>query len=271
MALNPAARYPGQTNAPNAAYPYGSAKNILVTGDGTGTPWEEAIPNDMWGFFQALLADVGETPTGDPDEVGASQYLDAINTKLAPKAIAPVTSADNSIPRMNGTDQKTLQSSGVLITDANEVTYATPPSRRVVFGLPTVMDGFALAGGADNPASSGSGDTVVFDLATLPDGATVTAVRFLVVPSGTGIMTGALVQRTGRNFTTPNAGTDSTVATSTLAGPATTVTVIALTGLTAAVDKTNGKSLYAQLTADAATQYCFGIAVDFTDPGPRNF
>lgn len=144
-------------------------------------------------------------------------------------------------------------------------------ARRVVFALPTTVDGFELTGNDAVWSAGGSGSTASFDLATLPDGATVTAVRFLVVPSGSGIMTGLLTARTGRNFTTPNAGTSATVATSTLAGPGTSVTVIALTGLTAAVDKTNGKSLIAVLTSADTNQYCFGIAVDFNDPGPRNY
>lgn len=272
MAIDPSAEYPGQVDTSDpTGYPLGAAQDITVPGDGTGTPFQKLWLSDLWGFLQALLADVSATPTGTPDKVGASQYLDAINTKLAPKAIAPATSADNSIPRMDGTNAKTMQSSGVQISDANEVIYATPPSRRVVFALPTVVDGFELSGSDAVWSTGGTGSKVAFDLSTLPDGATVTAVRFLVVPSGNGIMTGALVQRTGRNFSTPASGTDSTVATSTLAGPATTITVIALTGLTAAVDKTSGKSLVALLTADDTNQYCFGLAVDFTDPGPRNF
>lgn len=83
MALEPSARYPGQVDTSDpAAYPHGKAQNITVSGDGTGTPFEKDLVNDDWGFKQALLAEVSATPTGDPDEVGASQYLDAIKTLI---------------------------------------------------------------------------------------------------------------------------------------------------------------------------------------------
>lgn len=80
MAIVPSTRYPTQTNAPTAGYPQGSARNITVPGDGTGTPWEADLVNDWFGFFQSLLDAAGITPSGTPDEVGASDYFNAIGT-----------------------------------------------------------------------------------------------------------------------------------------------------------------------------------------------
>ena len=77
MAIAPKDIYVGQV-ASDAAYPYGKARNLSVEGDGTGTPWEEKHVNDLWGFLQSLLDAVDATPSGTPDKVGASQYLDAI-------------------------------------------------------------------------------------------------------------------------------------------------------------------------------------------------
>lgn len=77
MALRPIDRYPGQVDEA-ASYPHGKARNAGAYQDGTGTPLEMDWLNDLWGFEQALLAAASITPTGDPDEVGASQYLDAI-------------------------------------------------------------------------------------------------------------------------------------------------------------------------------------------------
>lgn len=80
MANNPStlADYNGQVNAPDPAYPYGSAKDDGVPGDLTGTPRVAAELKDIEGFQQALLVEAGIVPTGTPDEVGASQYLDAV-------------------------------------------------------------------------------------------------------------------------------------------------------------------------------------------------
>ena len=78
MALDPSAEYPGQVEIGDAGYPLGKAQNVTVEGDGTGTPFEKALVNDLLGWQQALLAAAGITPNGSPDMVGASDYLKAI-------------------------------------------------------------------------------------------------------------------------------------------------------------------------------------------------
>lgn len=78
MAINPQTQYPGKITPGNADYPYGAARNITSPGDGTGTPWEAALVNDLFGFQQSLLASAGLVPSGNPDKVGQSQYLDAL-------------------------------------------------------------------------------------------------------------------------------------------------------------------------------------------------
>lgn len=77
MALIPSARYPAQTDAA-AGYPQGKARNAVTFQDGSGTPLERDWVNDLWGFLQALLATASITPSGSPDQVGASQYLEAV-------------------------------------------------------------------------------------------------------------------------------------------------------------------------------------------------
>lgn len=80
MALEPQARYAPQIDAGDPGYPLGKARNVSVSGAGDGTPWERDLVNDLFGFQQALLDQAGASPSGMPDEVGASQYLDAIRT-----------------------------------------------------------------------------------------------------------------------------------------------------------------------------------------------
>lgn len=83
MAINPETQYPGKIAPSDANYPYGSARNITVPGDGTGTPWEAALVNDLFGWQQALLSEAAIVPTGTPEKVGASQYLAALKKILA--------------------------------------------------------------------------------------------------------------------------------------------------------------------------------------------
>jgi hypothetical protein len=80
MAIIPSDDYAGQTTTGDGGYPHGKAKNVIVAGDGTGTPLEAAWLNDIWGFLQDVLARAGITPSGDPDEVGASDYADALRS-----------------------------------------------------------------------------------------------------------------------------------------------------------------------------------------------
>lgn len=83
MAINLNDEYPNGTNAPSAAYPFGSAKNESSPGALDGMPWAAPGINDWAGFFQALLSGAGLTPSGVPDEVGASQYLEALLSVLS--------------------------------------------------------------------------------------------------------------------------------------------------------------------------------------------
>ena len=102
MANNPSTLvdYNGQVNAPNAAYPYGSARDDAVPGDLTGTPRVAAELRDIEGFQQSLLVTAGIVPTGAPDEVGASQYLEAL--KRVP-SIAAAAVFDSVVSMVAGT------------------------------------------------------------------------------------------------------------------------------------------------------------------------
>jgi hypothetical protein len=96
MALIPGTRYPAQTDVA-AEYPQGKARNAGTFGDGTGTPLEKDWVNDVWGFLQALLANAAITPSGDPDEVGASDYLDAVSFIAETEGAAAAASATSRL------------------------------------------------------------------------------------------------------------------------------------------------------------------------------
>lgn len=75
MALDYRTEYPGQVRTDDSGYPYGKPRNLAVEGDGTGTPWEERLVQDDFGFKQALLVEGRQTPSGNPDTAATSQYL----------------------------------------------------------------------------------------------------------------------------------------------------------------------------------------------------
>ncbi len=77
MALDYLLRYPGRTLI-DPAYPQGKAKDESAVGAGDGTPFQEDLLNDHFGFRQALLKEATVTPSEVPDTAVASQYLDAM-------------------------------------------------------------------------------------------------------------------------------------------------------------------------------------------------
>ncbi len=81
MAIRLIDEYPGKVGAPTAAYPEGVPQNVTSPGGLDGTPWEEAYLKDIQGFLQGLLAQVPAgpvVPSGTPDTVLVSQYIDAM-------------------------------------------------------------------------------------------------------------------------------------------------------------------------------------------------
>ncbi len=78
MALNRASFYPGRFDAVTAAHPQGAFKNRSAPAAGDGSYIEKNWANDWDGFFSSLLDGAALSPNGLVDEVGASQYYDAL-------------------------------------------------------------------------------------------------------------------------------------------------------------------------------------------------
>jgi hypothetical protein len=111
---------PANTNAPDANYPYGSARDIAVPGDGTGTPYNENVVNDQWGFNQKLLNAASIVPSGSPETILASQYYDAMRATAGfPGLIVPM--ALNVDPATAGIRVLVLDGSGVLRANYSEL------------------------------------------------------------------------------------------------------------------------------------------------------
>lgn len=80
MAFNYSTEFPGQidTTTNPTGFPFGQAQNVTVFGDGTGTPLDQKIYNDLFGFQATILSEVGIVPNGIVEQVGASQYFNAV-------------------------------------------------------------------------------------------------------------------------------------------------------------------------------------------------
>lgn len=78
MAIDPSSTFPDNTLPATPSYPLGQARDVIDENDPFGTPYEALIVNDIWGFFQALLARANIAPSNNPDTAELSQYLQSI-------------------------------------------------------------------------------------------------------------------------------------------------------------------------------------------------
>jgi hypothetical protein len=127
MARKPQDLYPGQVITGDPGFPHGKARNVLVLGDGTGTPLEEKWVNEHFGFLQGLLVAAGITPDGTPETASASQYVAAI--RYLTKHISGNVEINGSLDVFDDVDFSQELS---------------------VFGLAKFWGGFTAAGGTIN-------------------------------------------------------------------------------------------------------------------------
>jgi hypothetical protein len=79
MAIRLIEEYPNRVGAPTADYPHGVPRNKSTPAATDGTPFEQSWFRDQEGFFQGLMETAGITPSGQPDTVLNSDYLNALN------------------------------------------------------------------------------------------------------------------------------------------------------------------------------------------------
>jgi len=102
MALQRDTYYPGRYSTGDAAHPQGAFKNRTTPTSQDGSYLEQDWLNDWDGFFASLLDEAGITPDDSIDEVGASQYYDAMKV--------------NFIARSDMSNFRAYQSSGQSIS-----------------------------------------------------------------------------------------------------------------------------------------------------------
>ena len=303
MAIDPSAEYPGQIITGLPGYPLGKAVNVAVSGDGTGTPLEAKWVSDLFGWEQALLDAAGITPSGDPDAVGASDYMDALDalypaigrmttaesdiTALeASRVTGPASATDEAFARFDLTTGKLLQDGVVKATNAGAVTgvtdltlsgevlYATPKSITRPICLTSARPqestatGWAFGVFADigwsHPAASPVG-SLVLELAVRP-GMTITGVRVRVDPSA--IRAGAnriRVDLWSRAFAASSASIASAFDNGTAAAQ-----TIALSTSTAVTAGTRYFVTVLPGTGGSGDDLLIDASITVTDEGPRS-
>jgi len=122
--IRPIDAYPGKVATPTAEYPDGKAQNITSPGDGTGTPWEAKLVNDLFGFQQYITAKAGITPNGTPDNATASQQFDALWKLLNARPLTFNLTVDANYTLtadQNLYGNLTITDTGVVLTAARDI------------------------------------------------------------------------------------------------------------------------------------------------------
>ena len=162
MALDYTAKYPGQIVPGDPAYPYGRARNDITPGDGSGTPYEEALVNDRLGFHQALLVAGGITPSETADTALASDYLAALEAlyfaTVRPQPLVPTQGASGS-PSEIPTDWRfdATWSAWLQETSGSHLYFpiTSIPAKGKLTGIRALVSGSAGASGWTTLPSSG--------------------------------------------------------------------------------------------------------------------
>lgn len=290
MAIRWSDEYPGQI-AVAAGYPHGKPRNVAVPGDGTGTPLEAAWLSDLAGWQANLLFEAGIVPSGAPDQVGASDYTEAIKT-LAGAGLANFTSTVHTWTAAQGfTSTVGFFDQVVLGGTSNELVYANTlgvPERRphtIMLPLSAFMSSHDVA--TDKPAwrsfLSDTGTQVYWDtsiankallcLYHLPHDSVITSVRAgvhaggVIAPNTLQMTVGVVSDREGMS-----SEQESSV---TWGAP---VSVTDFDGVVTAYPPANTidgarNSLAVRFTATTTGgQFrVYWAKAVFSDPGPRNF
>ncbi len=141
MAINPTLQFPGQIKAATPAFPYGEARDIVVTGDNTGTPWVAVLLNDIFGFQQALLDLAGIVPSNVSEEVGASQYLDSLIATFTRKSVLTARELG-----LTGAGDETVALQAAIDLAADKSFYIDDDLDITISGIITVASSMTILG-----------------------------------------------------------------------------------------------------------------------------
>lgn len=77
--------YGNTANPPTTAFPFGSAKNSTTETSEDGTPIDDQLVNDPYGFMTSVMAEGGITPNGQSESKSNPQVLTALKNILSTK------------------------------------------------------------------------------------------------------------------------------------------------------------------------------------------
>lgn len=198
MANNPSTNpeYNGQVGAPNAQFPYGSARNDQLPGDQTGTPRVASEINDILGFQQAILSEAGIVPTGAPDNAQASQYLQGLRALLLPRFTSTTATLAKNLSAINSfvtSGYAALNDGGGAIWTATGNT--VPGSAGTTdFANGVLYDSVGTEFKYDEPTVRPKPLGVVADGATDDSAAMVDLIAFAVASTGTIHFNGEVIE-----------------------------------------------------------------------------
>ena len=188
-------------------FPYGKARNVTTSGDGTGTPWDAQGINEMFAFQQGLLTLAQIVPDGTPDTAVDSQYLDSL---VGMQWASHINYRRNAIVYRQGTQRRAYRAINDNVNvdpeGVGQTDWAYEPFLSVVSNSQ-----LSPITGVGNVTFFRSGNIVTFRLVSTSTVASQTTGAVIVtIPTGFRPVTGALqtefltnvVASTGTNMST---------------------------------------------------------------------
>lgn len=140
--------------AASANYPDGSAINAPSPLSLDGTPMDKEWLNDVWGFLQKLNTDANTTPSGNPDNVLASDYFNSMEKLFSRFLTFDDTGAINAyqLDAASGSDLKAYIDGMCIVFKAANINTGASTVQIEALGAKdiTLPDGTALSGGEIN-------------------------------------------------------------------------------------------------------------------------
>lgn len=138
MAIDRTQRYPGRFDPVTPEQPQGAFKNRTTATSRDGSYLESDWLNDFAALFSSMLVNAGVTANGNVDEVGASQYYDAL--------IDVTTPPDGTTSEQGTVTLATLQETingtrdDRVVTPIGLASLISTDSRRGLIRLATLID-----------------------------------------------------------------------------------------------------------------------------------